>query len=681
MSTSSTPQSLLNRPESTSTNPSQSSSSPATSSSASSSRIGLSTLFQFNPSKSKPTNYLNDQYYHCKLNLEVLDPQHLYLLLLRFQEVGLDPGRIDQRITRRGVKPYSPTDRLFSHNPTSTNSSHSLNIFSALSISPAWWPRTSKKSTPSFSSELDLINFIYSSLTRLPDLTLTKSCDLSHLISSGLPIQLFKGNHIPAQSLIPLYCFKSLTKLVIQDLDPRIFSGWNQLSQNLRVLELHRSGIEDLESLLIDAVMDDVERERRENSKESDLRSEPTTPSGSALTSIGDQKASSLTQEPKLMDSPTTSDLLLPIDFPSFSWNFLRHLSLSDNSLTFIPSNPLKTLVSLNSLDLSSNFLIAIPNGLGNLTRLRYIDLSNNLIESVLGIYQSLGNITSLDLSRNRLHLLCGVERLYSLEKLNIQKNQIHDITELSRLATLPQLKYLWTSENPFCQVFKNYRIQVFNYFGSEGRDIDQLNSGIELTLDNLKNSYQEKRLIIKRTKLPPGQSSSPTLNRSVSIGDYLHTQKKKTVRQIKIKSTRTGQGINVHQNGQGQQEQLEDLATYNDNHHRRKRIINLENKKNNDDLAMNESKDHSTSGLISSSSSSNIGQMRNTRRVGSRDLKTQSIASNLALSSKVMSKDDKGGGGAEFRRKIEALRDEVGESWLKVLGESVEFGPSESDS
>lgn len=67
------------------------------------------------------------------------------------------------------------------------------------------------------------------------------------------------------------------------------------------------------------------------------------------------------------------------------NWAFLKHLCLSDNALTFFPTNPIQYLTSLTSLDLSSNLLISVPAGLDQLYNLVSLNLADNMIESVLG--------------------------------------------------------------------------------------------------------------------------------------------------------------------------------------------------------------------------------------------------------------------------------------------------------
>lgn len=200
-------------------------------------------------------------------------------------------------------------------------------------------------------------------------------------------MQLLEGfTDLPNANGVPLRCFKSLWTLTIHDLDPRTFVGWDHLSQSLRSLEIRRSGLEDLERLLVDAVMADVQHQAKAELNQQDLAAEAEE---------NDGVLPHLTDTEVLSQSPT--DIVHPsppaLSFPPLAWRFLQHLCLADNGLTFIPASALAALVSLTSLDLSSNLLIAVPAGLGSLSRLRSLSLADNMIDSVLGIYQSLGNV------------------------------------------------------------------------------------------------------------------------------------------------------------------------------------------------------------------------------------------------------------------------------------------------
>ncbi|CAJ0883380.1 22479_t:CDS:2, partial [Entrophospora sp. SA101] len=124
-------------------------------------------------------------------------------------------------------------------------------------------------------------------------------------------------------------------------------------------------------------------------------------------------------------------------------WKNLRQINLSDNALTFIPNEPLIYLTKCTHIDLSNNLLIEIPSGLSQLYNLQCLNLSNNMIETITGIYKILGNVTKLDLRSNRIENLCGLERLYSLEYVNIRENQLIDWAEVTRMTELPEIRQI----------------------------------------------------------------------------------------------------------------------------------------------------------------------------------------------------------------------------------------------
>ncbi|KAG0148712.1 hypothetical protein CROQUDRAFT_89983 [Cronartium quercuum f. sp. fusiforme G11] len=584
-----------------------------------------------------------------------LDPHHLYYLLLKFEEIGLQPGPLDvslnqTNLLQTGLRSYDPTLWMKGFNPSEKGKpidiSETTSLFSNISnisLGSNWWTGTStvignlrgQRST-TLSPEEE-VKYLYSTFTKLPSLRLSPTSSLSLTTDSSHqpePMQLLEGfTDLPNGNGVPLICFKSLWTLSIHDLDPRHFIGWNRLSQSLRSLEIRRSGLEDIERLLIDAVMSDVEREVKIEINQKDLIAEQQEFIETNDDDEHNKKKKIMTDE--LTTSPT--ELNPPISpksttFPALAWRFLHHLCLADNALTFIPPNSLVALVSLVSLDLSSNLLNVVPPGLSSLTRLKSLNLAGNMIDSVLGIYQSLGNVTTINLSRNRLTSLCGLERLYSIERLDIRQNQINDIKELSRLATLPSLTSLWTSSNPFINLNVNdWRIIIFNYFALEKRDIDL--SYINLTLDNFKPTYTERKLI-------------NFIDRSTSINDNLPSTIPKPIilrNSPRRSRTTTATTLDVTSSSEetGSPRAHRIISSKKDKSIRRRppRIIELDNQHQHPSRA-------SSSNLSSSLASPSFH--------------------NLAPDE-------------NFRRKIEALRDEVGDGWLRVLSES-EFGDRDSD-
>ncbi|MCJ1392846.1 hypothetical protein MMC18_005718 [Xylographa bjoerkii] len=166
----------------------------------------------------------------------------------------------------------------------------------------------------------------------------------------------------------------------------------------------------------------------------------------------------------------SSSNLLLSMGIlPASKWRFLKHLSLADNSLTSLTSSSLSPLANtLHSLDLSSNLFSDVPDAIATLTALRALNLSNCMIESLHSLARNpLPAITALNLRSNRLGSLAGIERLLSLERLDLRDNKLSDPTETARLTGIPDIREIWVLNNPFVKSHSNYRVTILNLFRS----------------------------------------------------------------------------------------------------------------------------------------------------------------------------------------------------------------------
>jgi len=153
---------------------------------------------------------------------------------------------------------------------------------------------------------------------------------------------------------------------------------------------------------------------------------------------------------------------------------------------------------TLHSLDLSNNLFNEIPDSLATLSNLRALNLSNCMISSLHSLSRNpLPAITVLNLRSNRLPTLAGVERLFSLEKLDIRDNKLTDPTELARLTRIPDIQHVWVHKNPFTRTHTNYRVTIFNLFRSSPGYTE------DIMIDTLGPSYGEKRQLVDRVPEP----------------------------------------------------------------------------------------------------------------------------------------------------------------------------------
>jgi hypothetical protein len=191
----------------------------------------------------------------------------------------------------------------------------------------------------------------------------------------------------------------------------------------------------------------------------------------------------------------STTDLLGTSYLPSSKWRFLRHLSLAENGLTDISVASLAPVAgTLQSLDLSGNLLNTVPEALASLTHLRALNLSNCMIEQLNTLTQSpLPAITTLNLRSNRLQTLSGIEKLYSLERVDVRDNNIKDPTEIARLTGIPNIIDVYVAKNHFTRTHPNYRVTIFNLFRSTpGHSQD-------VTIDSQGPTSQEKKQLVDR--------------------------------------------------------------------------------------------------------------------------------------------------------------------------------------
>ncbi|KAL8729849.1 MAG: hypothetical protein Q9166_004490 [cf. Caloplaca sp. 2 TL-2023] len=191
----------------------------------------------------------------------------------------------------------------------------------------------------------------------------------------------------------------------------------------------------------------------------------------------------------------SSGNVLLAGLLPSFKWRFLRHLSLADNGLTSISVSSFAPLAdSLHSLDLSSNLFTEIPDGLSSLIALRALNLSNCMIGSLQSLLRyPLPAITALNLRGNRLGSIVGVEKLLSLDRLDLRENRLGDPTELARLTELPELREVWVAHNPFTRSHHDYRVAIFNLFRSTPGPINDIH------IDASGPNYHERKHLLDR--------------------------------------------------------------------------------------------------------------------------------------------------------------------------------------
>jgi hypothetical protein len=619
------------------------------------------------------------------------DPHHLYYLLLKFDELGINGiGSLDVLINGGPSRPMSYAFggidglpfNLWTENGTrrrddSDNRStfSVVSSFSSFSLGSTWWNSTPP---PIIDSTLD-VKYLYSSCTKLPALRLTpfsfsKEPSAKSMPVLSKPVRDFEDCP-PPDTAVPLYAFKNLQSLILEDLDPRAFLGWDVLAAQLRSLEVKNSAMEDIGELICDAVVEDYERrikgrggvgqerrKRRAFGVASGSASSEPTPSNETPAPFNETPIPFNETPTPFNETPTpfneTSESISGYRIPPNSaWQSLVHLSLASNSLTFIPSPPLAYLVALTSLDLSSNLLISIPPGLSSLTSLKFLNLSDNMIDSLSGISKALNSVVVLNLSKNRIENLSGLDRLDLLQRLDLRENRITESLEISRLAVLPVIQEVYILGNPFSLApieggEENYRIKCFNYFGVD------VHRRTQIKLDGAGPGISERRFVVVAAPLPLNGSSSTLTPNAVVV----HPASKPTASPVVPDS----------------------ISSVNKNISKRRkprRIVELDSPTHS--ATTTPTTTSTTTHESSSEDASPHAHLLNTQSMSrslrpdlpAKSKRRERVSASTFDSPSTGNHDhghdhDHARGADQYRKKIEALREDVGENWMTTLAE-----------
>ncbi|TGJ83967.1 hypothetical protein E0Z10_g4822 [Xylaria hypoxylon] len=191
-----------------------------------------------------------------------LTPHHLFYLLSRFEDLGINVGPMKVRLenlhdsttSANYVSFLSPSQR------TKSRGSDAVSISFGIGSSIAAARNEKQKAVV----QADL-KYLYSAFTKIPCLRL----------APDWRAKLIRGyEEFPFDSAVPLYVFKNLQALEISGIDFRQFFGWDRLAEQIRSLTLKNASIEDPADILIDIVLDDMDKRRRRSAKAQ------TTPTG-----------------------------------------------------------------------------------------------------------------------------------------------------------------------------------------------------------------------------------------------------------------------------------------------------------------------------------------------------------------------------------------------------------------
>jgi len=150
-----------------------------------------------------------------------------------------------------------------------------------------------------------------------------------------------------------------------------------------------------------------------------------------------------------------------------YLWTNLTALQLVNCGITRIDES-LHFFPKLEYLDLSRNAICHIVH-LQDCIDLRVLDLSHNRIRILSNLERVVGRLCCLSLIGNQIRSIDGLQKIYSLERVDITDNDIDDFAEVQHLCRLPNLSAVLLRGNPIAAEEQSYRMRVFREFIKTG--------------------------------------------------------------------------------------------------------------------------------------------------------------------------------------------------------------------
>lgn len=217
--------------------------------------------------------YLTFTSHNIKPAKLALTPHHMFYLLSRFEDLGIAVGPMNIRLenlhadtTAANYVSFLGQSQRTKGRAPDTGSIHSVSsVRSVMSGMSSLWSNfglgsggsaaKTEKQKAAIEAEL---KYLYSAFTKIPCLRL----------APDRRARLIEGyEEFPFDSAVPLYAFKNVSALEISDLDFRHFFGWDRMADQLRSLTVKRASIDDPAEILINIVLDDMDKRRRRSSK------------------------------------------------------------------------------------------------------------------------------------------------------------------------------------------------------------------------------------------------------------------------------------------------------------------------------------------------------------------------------------------------------------------------------
>lgn len=463
---------------------------------------------------------------------------HLYYIIERLDTSGLgvEVGPLNIKLDTPNHEPtfisFMANNARSKHFDSDTRSISSINSMKSIVSSASIYLRSSFNFTKDPKIIIKDLKYLYSSFTKIPCLVLTPKTKVGSIASY---------EEYPCDTSVPIKMFKNLQVLELNSYEPNEIVGWHLLSDQLRILIIRNCKISELSEVLFNLVIDDefgrssfnIHKKKNDVSDGNNDHLDPIPVQNIDIHHINsnfnngvfkrDDKVDYLKKASFEDERKFDNDNMIPIsrssnkrshsrsrsstigagsdnsiyeikDYTTLSdsnWFVLKQLTVTETSISSIPNYIFKPLSNLVKLNLSSNLLEELPQGLNQLHNIKYINFADNYIKTLNNLPKNLENLTTLNFNNNKLVDLKGLQNLARLEKIDLRRNQISDIKKLKHLILLyikcPQFSNVYLANN---KLPKNYRIDLFNLFNG----VKYKNS---VKIDDTRPGYFELALLL----------------------------------------------------------------------------------------------------------------------------------------------------------------------------------------
>lgn len=407
---------------------------------------------------------------------------HLYYITERIEgsSLGVDVGPLNVKLDTPNHEPtfisfMASNARNLRHFESDARSITSMNSMKSIVSSASVYWRSFAFSRDPKVIQKD-VKYLYLLFTKIPCLILSPKTKINSILGY---------EEYPCDTSVPLQMFKNLQVLELVEYEPNEVFGWHKLSEQLRILIIRNSKISDIAEILYTLVLDDENgRSSFSNSRQTkkhDPFDFPESLANSAFKHSRRERASTsaagnFQRDMFFADQRYNNNLQTsPIqivereqkNLPDNKWFYLKQLTVSEGSITSIPSFVFKPLSNLVKLNLSNNLLEDLPDGLEQLHNVKYMNFADNYITSLRKLPPNLLHLTTLNFNNNKLTSIEGFEGLCCIEKIDLRRNKLKDINLLLPLILQfmkpkTRLSNVFISSNPLP---KTYRADLFNLF------------------------------------------------------------------------------------------------------------------------------------------------------------------------------------------------------------------------